>query len=146
MSGKGNEMKALFRGNVIRGMRLVGVFDDEDQAVIEEYVDNLDSPVTDNVEKLFHQFVDLTPSSHDSQYGDIPPLSRVILVSGSLTRGIVARGPFPARTIALGYAVNLSFGQTANYYVIDLEPDFAVLRDKLYALVGKGMATGQVSV
>ena len=138
-------MKALFRGNVIQGMRLVGVFDDEDQAVIEEYVDNLDRPVTDNVEKLFHQFVDLTPSSHATQYGDIPPHSRVILVTGSLTRGIVARGPFPTRFIALGYAVNLSFGQTSNHYVIDLEPEFAALRDKLYALVGKGVAADQVS-
>lgn len=130
-------MKALFRGNVIQGMRLVGVFDDEDQATIEEYMENLDSLETDNVKKLFYQFVDLTPSSNASQYGDIPPLSRVILVSGSLTRGIVARGPFPTRPIALGYAVNLSFGHSANYYVIDLEPEFAALRDKLYQLVGK---------
>lgn len=138
-------MKALFRGNVIQGMRLVGVFDDEDQAAVEEYVSKLDNPVTDNVEKQFHQFVDLTPSSHAPQYGDIPPPARVILVSGSLTRGIVARGPFPTRSIALGYAVNLSFGQTANYYVIDLEPEFAALRDKLYELVNKGLTTDQAN-
>ncbi|MGY1490572.1 hypothetical protein ACW4YW_14275 [Methylobacillus pratensis] len=128
-------MKALFRGSVIKGMRLVGVYEDEDQAVIEQYLDQLDGPVTDNGEKLFHQFVDLIPSSQSTQYGDIPLQSRVILVSGSLTRGIVAWGPFPARSIALGYAVNLSFGQTANYYVVDQEPEFVPLRDKLYSLV-----------
>lgn len=133
-------MKALFRGSVIKGMRLVGVYEDEDQAVIEQYLDQLDGPVTDNGEKLFHQFVDLIPSSQSTQYGDIPLQSRVILVSGSLTRGIVARGPFPARSIALGYAVNLSFGQTANYYVVDQEPEFLTLRDKLYSLVEKTAA------
>ncbi|MPS49340.1 hypothetical protein [Methylobacillus sp.] len=133
-------MKALFRGNVIKGMRLVGVYDDEDQPVIEQYLDQLDGPITDNDEKLFHQFVDLIPSSQAEQYGDIPPQSRVILVSGSLTRGIVARGPFPARSIALGYAVNLSFGQMTNYYVVDQEPEYMPLRDKLYSLVEKKTA------
>ncbi|MFJ5446115.1 hypothetical protein ACIKP9_07735 [Methylobacillus methanolivorans] len=133
-------MKALFRGSVIKGMRLVGVYEDEDQAVIEEYLDRVDGPVTDNAEKQFHQFVDLIPSSQSTQYGDIPPQSRVVLVSGSLTRGIIARGPFPARSIALGYAVNLSFGQTANYYVVDLDPEFVPLRDKLYSLVEKTAA------
>ena len=133
-------MKALFRGSVIKGMRLVGVFEDDDQAVIEQYLEQLDGPVTDNAEKQFHQFVDLIPSSQSTQYGEIPLQARVILVSGSLTRGIVARGPFPARSIALGYAVNLSFGHTANYYVVDLEPEFATLRDKLHSLVEKTAA------
>ncbi|MCB5191193.1 hypothetical protein LG198_10680 [Methylobacillus arboreus] len=132
-------MKALFRGSVIKGMRLVGVFEDQDQAIIEEYLDKLDSPVTNN-DKIFHQFVDLIPSSQSTQYGDIPPQSRVVLASGSLTRGIVARGPFPARSIALGYAVNLSFGHNANYYVVDLEPEYVPLRDKLNALVENAAA------
>jgi len=128
-------MKALFRGNVIRGMRLVGVYEDQDQAAIDHYMNQLDDPLANNQDRLFHQFVDLTPSSHAAQYGEIPPASRTILVSGSLTRGVIARGPFPARSIALGYAVNLSFGQSTNYYVIDLEPEYAELRDSLYGLV-----------
>ncbi|MCB5186520.1 hypothetical protein LG200_00700 [Methylobacillus caricis] len=127
-------MKALFKGNVIQGVRLVGVYEDEDVAAIEAYMAEQFGQVLPNGEKQFYQFIDLIPSSQAAQYGEIPPASRNILVSGSLTRGIVARGPFPARSIALGYAVNLSFGHTANYYVVDLEPEFAELRDKLYAL------------
>lgn len=127
-------MKALFRGNVISGMRLVGIYEDEEVAAIETYMAEKFAAAVPNNEKQFYQFIDLTPSSQAAQYGSIPPTSRTILVSGSLTRGIVARGPFPARSIALGYAVNLSFGHTANYYVVDLEPEFAELRDTLYSL------------
>ncbi|SNR88901.1 hypothetical protein SAMN05192560_1600 [Methylobacillus rhizosphaerae] len=128
-------MKALFRGSVTKGMRLVGVFEDEHQAPIETYLNRLDVADVGNQDKVFYQFVDLTPSSQAEQYGDIPPQSRVILASGGLTRGIVATGPFPTRSIALGYAVNLSFGRTANYYVVDLEPEYAALRTRLNTLV-----------
>ncbi|HSH73313.1 MAG TPA: hypothetical protein VK974_09675 [Methylophilaceae bacterium] len=131
-------MKALFSGNMIKGMKLVGVYADEDCAKIASYLKAHpeNSDVLDSTHLELTQFVDLTPPMAASIYGEIPQDQCVILATGSLTRGLRAVGPYPDRSVALSNAVSLTFGsKSSNYFSVEIEAEYEPLRVSLKKVI-----------
>jgi len=132
-------MKALFSGNMVVGMRLVGVYEDADCEKISQYLKS--HPEHTDIMDASHleltQFLALKPPMAASIYGDIPPDQAVILASGSLTRGLTAVGPYPDRSLALSNAVMLTFGtKSSNYFSVEIDPGYDDLRAKLREILG----------
>lgn len=127
-------MKALFCGNLMRGMKLVGVYTDAESEKIAHYLSNevVDGDLLNCVNLEQNQFVELAVPSTAGIYGDIPYNTCVILVSGSLTRGISAVGPYPDKATAFSNAVALTFGsKSSNFYPVEIEPEYDEFRARL---------------
>lgn len=132
-------MKALFSGNLMRGMKLVGVYTDAESEKIAHYLstDVGSGNLLDCMTLEQNQFIELAVPSAAGMYGDIPYNTCVILVSGSLTRGISAVGPYPDKDTAFSNAVALTFGsKSSNFYPVEIEPEY----DEFRARLGKVIA------
>lgn len=118
-------MQALFRGSLTQGMKLVGIFADEQCQRIQAYLQRQPADA-------YMQFIALKPAAAAvADGGD----GCAILASGSLTRGITAIGPYADRGAALSNAVSLSFGnKSSSYFLVEQEAELAPLRDTLRAL------------
>ncbi|MDP2248740.1 MAG: hypothetical protein Q8J65_11450 [Nitrosomonadales bacterium] len=131
-------MKALFSGNLMRGMKLVGVYTDVESEKIARYLsaNSSNRSLMDCANVEHNQFIELAVPSAAGIYGDIPPNACVILVSGSLTRGISAVGPYPDKTTAFSNAVALTFGsKSSNFYPVEIEPEYDELRVRLSKVI-----------
>ncbi|CAG0978072.1 hypothetical protein MTYP_01600 [Methylophilaceae bacterium] len=131
-------MKALFSGNLMKGMKLVGVYTDAESERIARYLgaNSATGDMLDCVNLEYRQFVELAVPSAATIYGDIARNACVILVSGSLTRGISAVGPYPDRNTAFNNAVALTFGsKSANFYPVEIEAEYEEFRAVLAAVI-----------
>lgn len=121
-------MQAVFWGNLVSGMKLLGVFEDARAPIIAHKLDCLAASDTDCVSLL----LPLKAPSAAHLYVNIEPPQLVILLSGSVTRGLQGVGPYPDRQTALSQAVALTFGNpNQNFYAVELAPDLADLRQQL---------------
>lgn len=124
-------MKALFRGSLSKGMKLVGIFDSADCEKVAAYM-SIGFPPNNNLldnNREYTQFIDIETRSIVSGYGNSTPSERTLLAMGSLTRGIVTMGPYPNRNAALTNAVALNFGSpNTGYYAIEQAPEYEALR------------------
>lgn len=131
-------MKALFSGNLMKGMKLVGVYTDTEAERIAHYLstDSSTGRPGDCANLEQNQFVELAVPSAAGVYGDIAHDACVILVSGSLTRGISAVGPYPDKVTAFSNAVALTFGsKSSNFYPVEIEAEYDEFRAKLAKLI-----------
>lgn len=124
-------MKALFKGSLSRGIKLVGIFDSADCEKVAAYM-SIGFPPNNNLldnNRELTQFVDIESRSIVSGYGDSSPSERTLLAMGSLTRGMMTIGPYPNRNAALTNAIALNFGSTdTGYYAIEQAPEYESLR------------------
>lgn len=130
-------MQALFCGNLSKGMKLVGIYhDDIRELIVQHFGPTMLNPLDQRGNETL-QFLTLQAPSAAEIYGDIPPECCVILVSGSLTMGIDAVGPYPDRDTAFSNAVALTFGsKTSNFYPIEIAPEYAELRQHIAKILG----------
>lgn len=137
-------MKALFRGNLSQGMKLVGIYEEEDCHVIaawlmQEYpmgLNPLDSALHEST-----QFLEIEPKFVGNVYGETTPEQRCILAQGSLTRGIKAIGPYPNKTAAMSNAVSLNFGnKSASYYTLEQDESATELRQQINTMLASQTA------
>lgn len=136
-------MKALFRGNLSKGMKLIGVYALGDCEKVAEYV-ALAFPeaghLLDN-QREYIQFIDIDTRAVVSGYGENDPEALTILASGSLTRGVNTIGPYPNRNAALSNAVALNFGnRNTGYFAVELAPEYQPLRQAIQHMLESHLA------
>ena len=132
-------MKALFRGNLSQGMKLVGIYEEEDCHVIAHWLAEQFPQGQNPLDSEAHvstQFLEIEPKFVANVYGENAPEDRCLLASGSLTRGIKAIGPYPNKSAAMSTAVSLNFGnKSTSYYGLDQAPECAELRALIQGLL-----------
>ena len=130
-------MQALFCGNLSKGMKLVGIYHDDTCERLNQQLGPAMANPLDQKSKETMQFLSLQAPSAADIYGDIALERCVILVSGSLTMGIDAVGPYPDRDTAFSNAVALTFGsKTSNFYPIEIAPEYAELGRHIVKMLG----------
>lgn len=136
-------MKALFKGNLTKGMKLIGVYALADCEKVADYI-ALAYPETGHLldtQREFIQFVDIDTRAIVSGYGQSDPEEQTLLASGSLTRGLHSIGPYPNRNAALSNAVALNFGnRNSAYYAVELAPEYQTLRNAIQQMLESHLA------
>lgn len=138
-STKGNVMKALLRGNLSQGMKLVGIYDEEACHLIAAWLVQQFPLGTNSLDSEKHestQFLEIEPKFVPNVYGENTPEQRCLLAQGSLTRGIKAIGPYPNKSAAMSTAVSLNFGnKTGSYYALEQDESVAELRQQINTML-----------